>query len=259
VSIAIAAPFAEGGRSVADRALAELAEFAGRAREFLWLLSRSLDAHGEPREGEPSRSGVPEVGAPDASSPTGDAGDELSDEALMASYRQGDSAAFEKLFRRYAERIYAVMLKHGMTPDDARDLVQQTFTRMHQARNDFRTGANVRPWLWTIAYNLMRDSMRRRGTRFRAEKGLMQQQASADEMGRGGMDPEMRRALGKALGALSESQREVLVLHYYEGLSFAEIGKIMSVKEGAVRVRAHRAYRRLRELLSTDEEATHAL
>lgn len=187
-----------------------------------------------------------------------EATDEVTDEVLMDAYRGGDPAAFEQLFRRYAERIYAVMLKRGMAPEDARDLVQQTFTRMHQARNDFRAGASVRPWLWTIAYNLMRDSMRRRSTRYRAEKSMLQQQASTDE-DRSGIDPETRRTLGKAMGALTDSQREVLVLHYYEGMSFAEIGKVMAVKEGAVRVRAHRAYRRLRELLTADEEAPHAL
>lgn len=252
MSVALAVQHVDRNRvTLADTALLELASLVHRAQELMRLLSRAIDGSDTSAQGGVERDTTSStLATPD---------EEISDEDLMAAYRGGDPAAFEKLFRRYAERIYAVMLKHGMAPDDARDLVQQTFTRMHQARNDFRAGATVRPWLWTIAYNLMRDSMRRRSTRFRAEKGLVQQQASADEVERGGLDPEMRRALGKAMGALSESQREVLVLHYYEGLSFAEIGAIIAVKEGAVRVRAHRAYRRLRELLATDEEAPSAL
>lgn len=180
------------------------------------------------------------------------------DETLMRAYLAGERGAFEQLFRRYAERIYAVMLRHGMTPEDARDLVQQTFTRMHQARNDFRAGAKLRPWLWTIAYNLMRDSMRRRGTRNRGEQGLRALRTAADEAS-GGLDPEQRRALDTAMAALSDGQREVLVLHYYEGMSFAEIAKVMDIKEGAVRVRAHRGYRRLRELLGGEHGASHAV
>lgn len=188
-----------------------------------------------------------------------DAGLEPSDEVLMQAYLGGEPGAFERIFRRYAERIYAVMLRHGMTPEDARDLVQQTFTRMHQARNDFRPGALLRPWLWTIAYNLMRDSMRRRGTRNRGERGLRELRAAADELS-DGADPDLLRALETAMGALPDGQREVLVLHYYEGLSFAEIGEVMDVKEGTVRVRAHRAYRRLRELMGGgDGEASHAV
>ena len=61
-------------------------------------------------------------------------------------------------------------------------------------------------------------------------------------------------AIRKALEALSEAQRQVLVLHFYEGHSFAEIGRVMGVKESAVKVRAHRGYRKLKELLASGKE-----
>jgi RNA polymerase sigma-70 factor (ECF subfamily) len=62
------------------------------------------------------------------------------------------------------------------------------------------------------------------------------------------------RAVRQALGQLSESQREVVVLHAYEGMTFAEIAEVLGATGVAVRVRAHRAYRRLRELLRPIEE-----
>jgi RNA polymerase sigma-70 factor (ECF subfamily) len=78
--------------------------------------------------------------------------------------------------------------------------------------------------------------------------------ASSEEMNREPSAPTASVfAIRKALDALSEAQRQVLVLHFYEGHSFAEIGRVMGVKENAVKVRAHRGYRKLKELLASGE------
>ncbi|MBN1612092.1 MAG: hypothetical protein JW940_36005 [Polyangiaceae bacterium] len=80
----------------------------------------------------------------------------VTDEELMLAYRAGDREAFRELFRRYAPRLEPMFRKRVSDPELARDLLQQTFLQLHRARNDYREGAQLRPWLFAIALNLAR-------------------------------------------------------------------------------------------------------
>lgn len=183
-----------------------------------------------------------------------------SDDELMTRYSKGDQHAFAVLFRRHAEKIFRAALRNGFSQVDAEDLVQQTFVQIHQARHDYRQNGSFSSWMWTIANNLMRDNWRRNRSRRNAEQGLRQIKASREEMNwepSGSTTPLF--AIRKALEALSEAQRQVLVLHFFEELSFAEISRVMGVKEGAVKVRAHRGYRKLKELLAIGKEESRGM
>ncbi|HMJ14938.1 MAG TPA: RNA polymerase sigma factor [Polyangiaceae bacterium] len=168
-------------------------------------------------------------------------GHTLSDEALMAAYVAGDSMAFRELFRRYAPRLRAV-LRHESGQDPS-DLVQQTFLQLHRARATYQQGAPFRPWLMTIARNLKREQIRRWRRQPRASElpadALAATTASAETA------LEVRRALS-AVNQLPEMEREVLTLHAAAGLSVAETAARLGATQGAVKARAHRAYRRLR-------------
>ena len=83
----------------------------------------------------------------------------------MAAYVGGDRSAFAVLFERYAPRLLRLMQRDLGRGEDAHDLVQQTFLQLHRARRDFRAGAKLRPWLFTIALNLKRQHFRRQGRR----------------------------------------------------------------------------------------------
>src|SRR4051794_26555021 len=85
----------------------------------------------------------------------GETPDTRSDEELMAAYIDGDAAAFRGLFERHAAVLYRLARRRLNSDDDARDVVQQTLLQMHRARNDFRRGSRLRPWLFTIAMNLV--------------------------------------------------------------------------------------------------------
>ena len=172
---------------------------------------------------------------------------EASDEALMAAYLQGDRAAFDALFSRYAPRLRQMLGRRIARGEDVADLVQQTFLQLHRARRDFRPDAKLRPWLYTIALNLSRQYFRRRGRR--PETGLGEQEPP--ERGREG-DPErssVARELREALAELPSAQREVIELHWFEGLPFKEVAEIVGASESAVKVRAHRGYEKLRARL----------
>src|SRR5215467_14772428 len=88
-----------------------------------------------------------------------------SDEELMLAYANGDESAFRELFRRYAPMLLRLCTRQVGRPADAQDLVQQTFLQLHRARRDFRADMRLRPWIMTIALNLARDLLRRRGRR----------------------------------------------------------------------------------------------
>ena len=173
--------------------------------------------------------------------------DAVTDEVLMRRYvQEGDRAAFQTLFQRYGGRLHGFFLRSLRSPTEASDLVQQTFLHFHRARADFREGAPVRPWLYTIAVNVKREFFRRRKRK---------PETSLDPVvhGEPSREPDastaLQRRVQRALSELPDAQREVIVLHWYEGLSFPEISELVGASVSAVKVRAHRGYNRLRELL----------
>lgn len=176
---------------------------------------------------------------------------QLADEALMAAYRGGDARALRELHRRHAPRLTRLMAMHLGSHSDAQDVVQATFLNLHRARLDFREGSRLRPWLYTIAYNLMRDHHRYRGRRPEdpTEPALQHAHPGTTPSPEA---PLLDEPVRRALAQLPEAQREVIILHWFEGLSFAEIADIAGAGRSAVKVRAHRGYKRLRELLEAD-------
>lgn len=179
----------------------------------------------------------------------GEPTDERSDEALMIAHAAGDRAAFKALFSREAPRLMRLVRRHVDNDDLARDLVQQTFTQLHAARHDFRHDARLRPWVTTIALNLVRQHYRRRKVRKEDSIDEAAPVRAADDTVAPLERAERAAQLRAAVGQLPDGQREVVVLHWFEERSFAEVAQLVGASEGAVRVRAHRAYGRLRELL----------
>jgi RNA polymerase sigma-70 factor (ECF subfamily) len=171
-----------------------------------------------------------------------------SDEELMAAYVAGDRSSFDELFRRYAPILLSVLQRQMHSADDARDLVQQTFLQLHRARRDFDQKARLRPWLFTIALNLKREYFRRQKRRpeapleldGRSDPAVLPHDLTKDEL-----DRTVRRAIEE----LPRDYREVIVLHWFEGLSFPEISSLLGASVSAVKVRAHRGYVALRKAL----------
>ncbi len=164
----------------------------------------------------------------------------------MAAYVAGDAAAFRVLFDRLAPQLLRLCARGLGSKSEAEDLVQQTFLQLHRARFEFRAGARLRPFVVTIALNLRRD-LQRRG-KFRGESPRPIEEL-ADP--RGNAADELERArVRRALDRLPPDQREVIELHWLEGLSFPEVAEIVGASAGAVRVRAHRGYQKLREELA---------
>jgi RNA polymerase sigma factor (sigma-70 family) len=166
---------------------------------------------------------------------------DATDEALMQRFIQGDEEAFTALHQRYAPRVRRFLLRLTGNEATADELTQTTFVSLVVSRGRYDWKAPVRPWLYAIATNAARDHYRRR-----VNEVLSEEPAKDESVQPTSRDLGLEKMVQKALAELPADQREAIVLHRFEGLSFAEVAQTVGVSVGAVKVRAHRGYERLR-------------
>jgi RNA polymerase sigma-70 factor (ECF subfamily) len=192
------------------------------------------------------------------------------DPALVRAAQRGDEQAFRKLVERYHRRV--VQLALGMTkdPDEAMDIAQETFVKVHRYLPSFKGGSSFYTWTYRIAMNLCLDAQRRRG---RFERVDLEQSAEAEI--EAAMDPpsaalagpqrqalnaELRDKIEEALASLSENHRAILLLRELEGLSYEELAKVLAIRKGTVMSRLFHArlkmQNKLREYLGQDAPDT---
>ena len=169
------------------------------------------------------------------------------DDQLMARFCAGDESAFNALYERHAPAVSAFLCRMVGRPDVAEDLMQTTFTSLVRSRGRYQMGANLRSWVFTIAANAARDSMRR--DRIRTSPSVAWNLAK-DTEAPVLRDPAAAKAIEAALGELPPGGREAVLLHKVNDLAFSEVGAILGISAAAARVRAHRAYQRLRVRLA---------
>lgn len=175
---------------------------------------------------------------------------EPADEDLMSAYVAGDARAFERLFARLAPRVHGFFLRSFRDAAVADDLLQVTFMKVHRARESYRAGLKLAPWVFTVAARVRLDELRRRLRlpEDADEEALARADAEAvrDPPADGDLQDQVRAALSR----LPESQRAVIHLHRYEGMTFAEIAQVLGTTPGAVKLRAFRGYETLRKELA---------
>lgn len=164
----------------------------------------------------------------------------------MGAYLEGDPDAFRRLFHRYRGPLHRLMRRAVSDRHDAEELVQQTFLQLHRARGDFRVDSLLRPWLYTIALNVRHQYVRRVVRHRRKVRALSEERGSCAVLP---PDLLLQRVVHRAIETLPVGQRTVVELHWFRGLSFVEIAERLGATPMAVRLRAHRGYRRLRERL----------
>jgi RNA polymerase sigma factor (sigma-70 family) len=178
---------------------------------------------------------------------------EPSNEELMERFVGGDMASFDQLFTRQAPLLQGFLLRMVGDKATAEDLLQITFMSVLRSKDRYEVGLPVGPWLTTIAANAARDTLRRKAIR---TKNIEDTQASEGDANvpPPNVDPGARKALLNALEQLPHQQREAVVLHKVEGFSFEQIAEQLQITATAARIRAHRGYERLRELLASVED-----
>jgi len=180
-------------------------------------------------------------------SPGAHSADDAALRALMIRYQGGDAMAAEQLIEILSPRLFRYLCPTGCPPAHAEDILQDCWLRVHKARHSYRPEAPVLPWLYAIARHTGLDAYRRQRRIDSRETPLEDQPQPVSEPSFDGQfgDDGLRRALN----ALPKAQREVVWMLKVSGMSLEEVARATASTTGAVKQKAHRAYRKLRQLL----------
>lgn len=178
------------------------------------------------------------------------------DAAAVALARDGDSEAFKALVERHSRAVYR--LAHRMTgsPQDAEDVVQETFLRAYRQLGRFESRANFGTWLHRIAVNCSIDLIRGRKHQETAHDATdleLVDGALPPGDGRGDPSPErlmlsseVQARVTQAMDALTAMERAAFVLRHFEGQSIDEISRELGLKANAAKHSIFRAVRKMR-------------
>ena len=172
-----------------------------------------------------------------------------SDTVLMREVRNGRTGALATLFERHHARLYRFCLRLIGNRQTAEDLVQDVFMRMLKYRATFRDDVAFGPWMFRIARNACTDHLRRsvrEGSPDRSSAAPIEDLPAADRCA--AAEDGRAELVRRALLSLPLERREVLVLSRYEFKSYEEIAHALGCSVGAVKLRAHRAIKQLREV-----------
>jgi len=164
----------------------------------------------------------------------------------MAEAQRGNAGAYRALLDDIGPEILSFLRARVPNPQDVGHLYQETILALHRARRTYTPLRPVEPWLFAIAGHVVARHMRRHRTRMGREVpvDLLPEQAMEDS-------GPARLQLAQALDHLPPTYREAIDLVKLEGLSTEAAAARAGTTPGALRVRAHRAYRALRQLLGS--------
>jgi RNA polymerase sigma-70 factor (ECF subfamily) len=182
------------------------------------------------------------------------------DVQLMLDVKSGDEASFELLLHRYRTPLVNFLYRMVRNKEQAEDLAQEVFIRVYRARAEYVPSAKFTTWLFRIATNLALNSLR--DNRYQKLEDSIDAPARIDSedgddrpLDVAEQHPNIEQHLVEearvkmirhAIDKLPEKQRAAVLLHKYEGLDYAEIAKILSCSESALKSLLFRAYEALR-------------
>jgi RNA polymerase sigma factor (sigma-70 family) len=172
-----------------------------------------------------------------------DVGSERQSELIVAA-RAGDTTAFAELVESYRPRLDLLARRMVEDSEDAQDVVQEALLHAYLGLTQLREPERFGGWLGAIVLNVARMTLRRRGAYQRALARVFAEPRGAEA------DVDTAARVREAIALLPRHERDVIVLHYVDGLSCEEVGALLGRSTGAVRVRLHRARARLREELA---------
>lgn len=173
---------------------------------------------------------------------------------LVERHRYGDEAAFEEIYDRFGGMVYNLAWRLSNDPEEAADLTQETFLRIHRHLGKFRGGSTLKTWIYRIALNHCRSRLGRKRVwqplAEETERRLPDPRRGPEERA---LARDAERRVASALAALPRRYAEAVVLCDLEGLPYQEIAEVLGVRIGTVRSRIARGRERLRRVLEKTE------
>ncbi len=178
------------------------------------------------------------------------------DAAVVALARDGDSEAFRALVDRHSRAVYRLAYRMTGTPQDADDVVQETFLKAYKQLGRFESRANFSTWLHRIAVNCSIDLIRARPRRETGHDAEDLDQLGAGDDGQQQASPErlmlsteVQHRVARAMSSLSRMERAAFVLRHFEGQSIEEISRALGLKTNATKHSVFRAVKKMRVAL----------
>jgi RNA polymerase sigma-70 factor (ECF subfamily) len=175
------------------------------------------------------------------------------DDPLIDETLAGSNDAFDQLVRKYQDRLYNTIVHVMGSADDARDVVQEAFIQAYVKLDSFHRNAGFYTWLYRIAFNAAVSHQRRKRAVISVDQT---RELSGHEPVDDGLGPQDRleqservEQVRRALDALTDEHRTVLVLRELEECDYETIAGILQVPIGTVRSRLHRARLEMRDVL----------
>jgi RNA polymerase sigma factor (sigma-70 family) len=181
--------------------------------------------------------------------------EETDEHARVRAVLDRKAGAFEALVRDYQKLCWHIVFRMVGNPDDARDLCQETFLRVHRQLHQFRFECPLKSWIGRVAYSVaLRHLERRRATpvTFLEDEGEGASEALADgsfDLEAAASQEQYTAQLRQAVEALPAVPRTLVTLYHLEELAIAEIAMITGMSEGTIKSHLFRARRSLAEWL----------
>lgn len=186
------------------------------------------------------------------------------DQELMKLITEKNTLALKTLYRRYEISIFNFILRYTGSREIARELIQETFTRLWFASHLFdQKRGNLKGWLYTIALNITRNEMSKKEYTYQYVEVNEACNPEDESDSRETETPEtilqqqeLRHTVANALGQLQPYLREVIIMKNYQHLKFREIAEVTNVPEGTIKARYHRAIALLKKSLNPGPNKT---
>ncbi|MEY4064191.1 MAG: polymerase sigma factor CarQ [Pseudomonadota bacterium] len=173
---------------------------------------------------------------------------EPSDEDLLEGWLVGDSSAFEEFFRRHSSRVVAYAVKKGIQREEALEIVQDVFLKLHANIDHYEVGRRALPWFFTLVHHTCLDRLKRGGKlgariERATERELDALPAPLNKVDDEGFAPDLTSALSR----LPTDQQKILAMRLFEEMSFQEISQRTGRSEVSLRKVYSRALQNIRE------------
>jgi len=168
----------------------------------------------------------------------------------MLGYQRGDSAATTALIRQVSPLLLRFFMSQSGSRLEAEDLLQDTWLQIHKARHTHRRGEPVLPWIYAIARHVRVDGYRR----FYRIRSREQAMSPLPEPAADTAAPPSTRDFDTLVAVLPASQREVVSMLKVSGMSLEEVARATASSVGSVKLKAHRAYEKLRSVLRSGDD-----
>jgi len=180
----------------------------------------------------------------------------LTDNAIMLRVKAGDLDRMGLLFERYNRQLYGFLFHMTYDREASEDMAQHVFYKMLKYRYTFTGDGEFVAWMYQIARNTIKDMAKK-------NRNKLQQydvEDMADKIAGGALADEYlekkqaKAELHRAMARLSDDHREILTMSRFQEMKYHEIGAVLNISEGAVKVRVHRAMQELKDIYRKIEQ-----